>query len=488
MASPILPGTGLGSGLDTGAIVKALVNADKAAKQGQIDRATASNSASISGIGTLQSLLSTFQSTLSVAGLGSAVNPAFTGFAATSSDAKFVDATAGNDAVAGKYTVTVQNLATSSKVASQAFSGGVSSPISKGTLTITQGSSSYSLAVGANATLQSVRDAINADSKMASSGISANIVTDSFGSRLVVGSDKTGAGTDLSVSGIPELQIDGTKVMSDEANPVTATSSGAIGSLAKDAKFTVDGMALTSKSNTVTQAISGLKLNLVAPTAPNTSITVEVKTNTEGLKTSIQKFVDAYNAVANGISTLTKPSLDDDGKPTVPAQLTGDPLPRSILAAIREPLSQVGGSGGKLTVLAQLGITTNQKTGALDFDDKKFTAAMNDKKLGGEVQKLFTGDDAVPGSGLLDRMTAAIKPFTQGVGKTEGILTTRTKNLDLVKKKLTDQQAALDRRIETLTAVLTKKYNDMDTLVGKLKATGNNITSMFEALNAQKKS
>lgn len=220
------------------------------------------------------------------------------------------------------------------------------------------------------------------------------------------------------MSGIPELQIDGTKVMSDKDNPVTATSSGAIGSLAKDANFTVDGMVLTSKYNTVTQAISGLKLNLVAPTAPNTSITVEVKTNTEGLKTSIQKFVDAYNAVANGISTLTKPSLDDDGKLTVPAPLTGDPLPRSILAAIREPLSQVG-SGGKLTVLAQLGITTNQKTGALDFDDKKFTAAMNDKKLGGEVQKLFTGDDAVPGSGLLDRMTAAIKPFTQGVGTTE---------------------------------------------------------------------
>ena len=94
MASPILPGTGLGSGLDTGAIVKALVAADKAAKQGQIDRATTTNSASISGIGTLQSLLSTFQSTLSVAGLGSSVNPAFAGFAATSSDSKTVDATA----------------------------------------------------------------------------------------------------------------------------------------------------------------------------------------------------------------------------------------------------------------------------------------------------------------------------------------------------------------------------------------------------------
>lgn len=480
MASPILPGTGLGSGLDTGAIVKALVAADKAAKQGQIDRATTNNSASISGIGTLQSLLSTFQNTLSVAGLGSSVNPSFSGFAATSSDNKIVDATADNYAVAGKYTVEVANLATSSKVASQAFAGGNTSAIPSGTLNITQNGINYPLTIGANATLQSVRDSINADSKIGMSGISANIVTDSFGSRLVIGSDKTGAGSDISVSGIAGLEIDGTQSMG-----AGAAASGNIGGLAKDAVFKIDGMQLTSKSNTVTQAVSGLKLNLVAPTDVGKSITITVATNTEGLKTSIQKFVEAYNAVANGISTLTKPSLDDNGKLTVPAQLTGDPLPRSILAAIRAPLSEVG-AGDKLTVLAQLGITTNQKTGALDFDDKKFTAAMTDKKLGGEVQKLFSGDGTNPG--LLDRMTSAIKPFTQGVGSmTEGILTTRTKTLDITKKKLSDQQDALDRRVATLTAVLTKKYNAMDTLVGKLKATASNITSMFEALNAQKK-
>ena len=478
MASPILPGTGLGSGLDTGAIVKALVAADKAAKQGQIDRATTNNSASISGIGTLQSLLSTFQSTLSVTGLGSSVNPSFAGFAATSTDSKIVDATADNYAVAGKYTVEVTDLATSSKVASKAFAGGNTSAIPSGTLNITQNGINYPLTIGANATLQSVRDSINADSKMAMSGISANIVTDSFGSRLVIGSDKTGAGSDISVSGIAGLEVDGTQPMG-----AGAAASGNIGGVARDAVFSIDGMQLTSKTNTVTQAVSGLKLNLLAKT--DKPITITVATNTEGLKTSIQKFVDAYNAVANGISTLTKPSLDDNGKLTVPAQLTGDALPRSILAAIREPLSQVG-AGDKLTVLAQLGITTNQKTGALDFDDKKFTVAMTDKKLGGEVQKLFSGDGTNPG--LLDRMTSAIKPFTQGVGSmTEGILTTRTKTLDITKKKLSDQQDALDRRVATLTAVLTKKYNDMDTLVGKLKATASNITSMFEALNAQKK-
>ncbi|MGX0888843.1 flagellar hook-associated protein 2 [Pseudomonas sp. ADAK2 TE3594] len=466
MASPILPGTGLGSGLDTGAIVKALVNADKAAKQGQIDRGTTTNTASISGIGTLKSLLATFQKALT--DLGSTTTPQFTGFSATSSDVKVLTATSSNTAVSGTYSVNVTKLATSSKVASEAFAGGATSAIPSGTLTITQNGTSYPVTVGAGATLQSVRDSIN--TQYQASGLSANIVTDSFGSRLVLGSTTTGAGSDISASGIAGLVIDGSTPM---AAVPTATSSGAIGGLAQDAVFTVDGLAMTSKSNTLDQTISGLTLKLVTT---GTS-TVTVASNNDGLKASIQKFVDAYNAVANAVTSLTKPSLDDDGKPTVAAALTGDPLPRSLLAAIRGPLSQTG-AGDKLTVLSQLGITTDQKTGALNFDSTKFTAAMNDKKLGGEVQTLFTGTN-----GLIERMNNVIKPYTD----TGGILDTRSTNLNKTKTRLAADQEALDRRVETLTAVLTKKYNDMDTLVGKLKATASNITSMFEAMAAQQK-
>lgn len=473
MASPILPGTGLGSGLDTGAIVKALVNADKAAKQGQIDRGTATNSASISGIGTLKSLLATFQTALK--DLGSATSPQFTGFAATTGNAKVVTATANNSAVAGTYTIAVTKLATSSKVASAAFASGATSPVGSGTLTINQGSKSYTVNVAAGATLQSVRDAIN--TQYQSSGLSANIVTDSFGSRLVMGSSTTGAGSELKVSGIAGLEMDGTVKMA--ATP-TATSSGAIGELPVDALYSVDGLPMSGPSNTVSN-VSGLSMTLLS----QDTTTITVAGNNDGLKASIQKFVDAYNAVANAVTSLTKPSLDDDGKLTVSAALTGDPLPRSILDSLRGPLSQTG-AGDKLTVLSQLGITTNQKTGALDFDSTKFNTAMNDKKLGGEVQTLFTGTN-----GLIERMNNAIKPYTEGKtvnGKAvDSILDARAKSLDSTKKKLSNDQAALDRRIETLTAVLTKKYNDMDTLVGKLKATASNITSMFEAMTAQQK-
>jgi len=477
MASPIQPGTGLGSGLNISSIVTALVNADKSAKQNQIDRQTATNTAQISGIGSLKSVLANFQTAMK--NLSSTTNPQFLGFTATSGDAKVLTATASNTAVNGTYVVKVSNLATSSKVATAAFAGGASTSIPEGTLNITQNGTSVPVSIPAGATLQSVRDAIN--TQQGANGFSANIVTDSFGSRLVMGSSATGAGSDITLSGITGLEITAGQKMG--ATP-TDTSAGAIGEFAVDANFTVDGLALTSKTNTVDKAVSGLTLNLVA--GGDATTTVTVGPNGDGLKKAIQSFVDAYNQVVTSVNSLTKPTLDKDGNPTVAAALTGDPLSRSVLASIREPLVTTG-AGDKLTVLSQLGITTNQKTGALDFDSTKFSKAMDTQKLGGEVQKLFLGDPTATGAaakGLLTRMNEAIQPYTV-TGK-EGILDSRSTNLAKTKSNLAEQQAALDRRVETLTAVLTKKYNDMDSLVGKLKATASNITSMFDAINAQK--
>ncbi|PTT59318.1 flagellar hook protein FliD, partial [Pseudomonas sp. HMWF007] len=239
MASPILPGTGLGSGLDTGAIVKALVNADKAAKQNQIDRQTSTNTSQISAIGSLKSVLANFQA--AIKNLGDTQNPQFLGFNATSADAKVLTAVASNTAVNGTYTIKVTNLATSSKVATAAFSGGATSPIAEGTLNITQNGVSRPVTIPAGATLQSVRDAIN--TQQGANGFSANIVTDSFGSRLVMGSTTTGAGSDITLSGIAGLEIAAGQQMG--ATP-TATSAGAIGDFAMDANFSVDGLALTS--------------------------------------------------------------------------------------------------------------------------------------------------------------------------------------------------------------------------------------------------
>lgn len=478
MASPILPGLGLGSGLDTTAIVKALVDADKSAKQTQINRQTNTNTSQISGVGTLKSVLANFQA--AIKNLGDTKTPQFLGYNATSSDPKVLTSVASNSAVNGTYVIKVNSLATSSKVATAAFPLGPTSAIQDGTLNISQNGIARPVTIPPGATLQTVRDAIN--TQQGANGFSANIVTDSFGSRLVLGSTATGLGSDITLGGIPGLEITTGQKMGPTPDE---NSAGAIGELAANASFTVDGLAISSKSNTVDSAISGLTLNLVA--GGGATSTVTVGPNSDGLKKSIQAFVDAFNQVVSTVSTLSKPSLDKDGKPTIPAALTGDSLGRSVLASIREPLASTG-AGDKLTVLSQLGITTNQKTGALDFDSTKFSAAMDTQKLGGEIQKLFLGDPAATGDaakGLLERMNSAITPYT--VTGNEGILDARSASLAKVKTNLASQQEALDRRVATLTTVLTKKYNDMDTLVGKLKATASNITSMFEAMNAQKK-
>ena len=477
MASPIVPSTGLGSGLDIGTIVTALVNADKSAKQTQITKQTTLATSKISGVGSLKSALAAYQTALT--NLGSTTSPAFSGFAATSSTPATLTATSNNTAVNGSYNIVVQNLATSSKVATASFPGGVTSAIPSGNLTITQnrtGTSTgaitaTSFAIPANSTLQSVRDLVN--TQTATSGVSANIVTDSTGaSRLVFGSTTTGAGSDITTtSDVAGLTI----VKNTPLDSTVSGSAGYIGSQALDANLTIDGLAVKSSSNTVSNAISGLSMTLVSAN----SSTVTVATNTDGLKTSLQSFVDAYNTVVKTISSLTTATADSSGKLTVSAAMTGDSMPRTLLAALRNQLVAPG-PGSQLSVLSQLGIQTDQKAGTLTFDSVKFTTAMTDKSLGGQVQGLFSGTTST--NGLLARMGAVLKPYTQ----TGGILDTRSSGLTTQKNALTTQQAALDLRVANMTTTLTAKYNAMDLLVGQMKATSTSITSYFSALSASK--
>ncbi|VVN96286.1 B-type flagellar hook-associated protein 2 [Pseudomonas fluorescens] len=476
MASPILPGSGLGSGLDIGAIVTALVNADKSAKQTQIDTQTKTNSLKISGVGSLKSALAAFQK--SMTDLNSASSPAFAGFTATSSAPAMLGVTSDKTAVPGTYSVVVKNLATGSKVASAAFAGGAASAIPSGTLKISQNGTDYPVTIPANATLQSTRDAIN--TAQSANGISANIVTDSTGSsRLVISSNKTGAGMDLSTSGIAGLEIDGTQEMGTSP---AAGASGAVGKVAMDAALTIDGLAVTSKTNTVTGAISGMTLNLVAASpvvnGERTPATVSVATNTDGIKTSLQSFIDSYNTLKKTIDTLSKATPDADGNLTVSSAFTGDGLPRSLMADVRAQLTD-SGAGGQLAVLAQMGVLTDNKTGLLTLDTAVFNKRMETPGMAGQVQQLFSGTDDK--NGLLARMKNAVEPYS----KTGGLLDQRSTNLTSRTTALQKQQTALDLHVTSLTATLTAKYNAMDLIVGQMKATASNITSFFSSLNAQ---
>lgn len=477
MASPITTTTGLGSGLAITDIVTALVNSDKLAKQTQITAQTKQVTTKLSGIGTLQSAMASFQTALT--NLGKTSNGAFAGYSATSSNTSALTVTSDNTAVPGTYSIKVSNLATSSSVATASFADGSTSAIPSGDLTLTQNGIDTKITIPTGATLSSVATLVNAQSS--TSNISANIITDDNGSRLVFSSTVTGAGTDITAS---SDTVSGFNITAGtQLDTTSTTSAGYIDKQAASAKLTINGLSVTSASNTIDKSLGGVSMTLLATTD---AATITVATNTDGLKTSLQTFVDSYNAVVSAVSTVTKGTVlttpdATTGSTFTAAALTGDAMPRSILSALRKELVTTGASGN-LSVLSQLGITTGQSDGKLTLDSTKFATAMS-QGLAGDVQQLFsgTGDGS---NGLVARMNAAITPYTQ----TGGIFATRTTSLNKQQSDLTDQQAALDLRVTNMTATLTAKYNAMDLLVGQLKASATSITSFFDSLNASKSS
>ena len=150
-------------------------------------------------MGTLTSAVETFEASLTALESSSS---SFEGLGVQSSADGVASATAGAGAVPGSYEVEVISLASSSKVASASLEGGASTTFdSGGTLTIDVGdNASYEVQVAPGASLTEIRDAINSQLS-ATAGISANIITDASGARLVLSSEVTGEGTDLYVKG-----------------------------------------------------------------------------------------------------------------------------------------------------------------------------------------------------------------------------------------------------------------------------------------------
>ncbi len=443
----LITSTGVGSGLDTSAIVEALVNAEISPKQNQITKQQTAAATQLSALGTVKSALDTYRSAIST--LNSTTK--FNGLAATSSDEKVATVTLGTSAAAGTYELDVTQLAKASKISTGVYDSASTSVNDTGastTLTISQSGSDYNVTIAAGATLTQVRDQIN--TQLASKNISANILTDANGSRLVLSSATTGADTDLTLSGDSGLATDFTTVTT-----------------AQNAKYTIDGIEMESKSNTVTSAISGVTLKLLT----EDKSTIAVTTDSDTLKTSVQSFVDAYNTMMKAITAQTGVTSSDDDVSA--GALTGDSTMRSMVSSMRNELLKSFGTGA-VNTLSNMGITTDQTTGLLKLDDTTWNAAV--AKTGGvsQIVSAFVGDN-----GLLKGMTTATEPFAG----TSGILTSRVNNLNTKLSDLDTQQEALDRREATLTSTLTAKYTAMDTLVAQLNATSDSIMTTLNALN-----
>lgn len=454
--------TGIGSGIDIDSIVKATIAAERAPKESQLNRVETNATAKISALGTLRSSLSDFQSALK--GLNDI--GLFNTRTASSSDSARVTATADKNALAGKYSIEVLNLATSSKLTSGGVSGDSSSTFETGgTLRIGLGSEEFNLDIADGTTLKGVRDAIN--QKLNDKGISANIVSDPVAgtSRLVLSSNKTGDGNDLSIS------VEANDP--DTPSSLDILASGASVVSATNARFKVDGLEVESATNQVSKVIEGVTFNLLQANGADESkvINLTVGDNTAAVKSNLQKFVDAYNKLISTTDSLTRVTQVSGSTPLV-GGLVGDSSVRNLLNGLRKELGEPAANteAGDFRVLADLGITTG-KDGKLAINSSKLDKALAENYDG--VGRFLTGAE-----GLMGRLNNSIDSYT----KTGGVLEQRVKGYEQTREDVKEQRAALDLRVEKMQARLYAQYNAMDTLIGQLTRTSDWMSSALANL------
>lgn len=476
--------TGIGSGIKIDEIVTALVNAERAPKTNQLDRLEKQTTTRISAIGTLTGAMNSFKTALD------ALNkPAlFESRTASTSNSSVLKATASSTAPAGSYSIQVQQLATSSKVALQSVSGGTAATFNSGTLEISAGSSSISVDItAANNTLAGMRDAINEAGK--SSGISATIITDDSGSRLVLSSTKTGAGNDIKVVASEDGETTGSNLLTSQAfvpvedpdnegaflKPNSDSGAGGVITQAKSAKLTIDGLQLVRDSNKIEDALEGVTLDLVAVQSSTDltdgkTINLTVGVDKSSVKTNLQKFVDAYNALVSSAAQLTA-VVEVEGSKPVAGPLVGDSTVRSVLAGLRnEIVKMTGDSDAGVRALVDLGITTG-KDGKLAIDDAKLTKALDENFE--QVGAYLTGND-----GLMGRLSSFVSDYVAS----EGVLKQRDSALRGTLKDIDKQRESLDKRITSLQDRLYAQYNAMDSLVGQLSRTSESLSNMLANL------
>lgn len=427
----------------------------------------------ISSFGTISGLVSGFQTAVQ------GINTNLQAYSATPSDTSVLSATASSSAVAGTYSLAVtalaqsQNLVAAGQVSSTAaISNGVATTltfdfgaISGGTLTggvysgatfTSNGSGTKSITIDAtNNTLQGISAAINA----ANMGVSATVVNDGSGTpyRLALTSSNSGASNSLKITATGGDGTINNLLGYDPAGIQKLNQSVA----AQNANFTVNGIAISKASNTVTDAIQGVTLTLNKLTT--TPVALTVARDTSAIDKSVAGFVDAYNAL---VSQLKSRSVY--GTATTPAgDLAGDITVRVMQDQLRS-IFNTGATGGIMTRLPQVGIAL-QSDGTLKVDNAALHSALTSNFS--DVTNLFSSS-----TGFATRLdawsTSVLAPGT-------GLIAVHTTNLNASIKRYTDQISNLEARMTMLQSQYTKTYTNLNMMLSSMNATSTYLTQQF---------
>jgi flagellar hook-associated protein 2 len=433
-------GTGLGAGIDVTSVVQQILNADRAPETLWKSEQSALNVQTTSWNnlkGNISSLLDKVHSLADVLGV-------FTARTATSSQPDVLTASADSSAAIGNHVITVGNLATTAAYYTGAL-GSDSTTFSTGSFNLQVGNNApVTITVdGTNNTIASMAAYLNSHNL----GVTASVINDASGARLALVSKTTGQPGDLTISG----------------NTSGLTFNKAADG--KNASLTIDGVPISSASNTVTGAIAGVTLQLTGTTS--TPLQLSIGQDTNGIKQAINDFVGSYNAVISAINLQFKV----DPTTYTAGELASDGTLRSVQTSLLTDVTHyISGNNGFVN-LASMGIDM-QNDGTLTVDDAKLSDAISNHLS--DVQNFFQSASPVGfGSNFatdLTQMTSSQGPIQMDLNQIMQEQSTLTDQINALEDRLAMKQTLLINEYSQVNAALQEYPLLMQQITGQLSA------------------
>jgi flagellar hook-associated protein 2 len=378
---------------------------------------------------------------------------------ASVSDETVLDVSVGGSTSEGNYTVAVTTLASEEKEVHNGTGLTSSSDVVNNSggdriFQYTYGGTQVSITVTDGTTLETLKTLINDD--VNNPGVAATVVNDGTNYRLILTGNETGETNTITIDA--GTTLDGTGGTSD-----FTAASFAENKTASNADFTVDNLQISRSSNSIGDVIQGMTINLKKDGGASSTITVTA--DTDAIKTQIEDFVSAYNDVVDFISTQT----DYDSATGVSGILSGEGTARGIRERLRSMISgSVSELTGDISMLAQMGINTNSKTGQLEFNSTTFESKLASDL--DDIAEFFTYSS----SGLADQVYDYIGEITSTV---DGSITLREKGLKDMIENIDGTIRNMEYRLERTEDDLVRKFTSLELLVSGYNTTGDFLAS-----------
>jgi flagellar hook-associated protein 2 len=469
---------GIGSGLDIENVIKQLVAAERAPVT-KLQTEVSSLQTKLSTYGKLQSSMSALRDAASVLSRASTWNATV----GSSSDAGTVAVTTSASTLPGSYSIEVQRLASVQSNATGVYAS-ADSLVGEGTLRIELGTwgpgqSSFTPKAGAAAvditvgppaeSLAQLRDKINASN----SGVVASVLTDASGARLVLRSAATGEanGFRIGVTDSDGGNVDGVGLSALAFDPSAGILTMAQALAAANSAASLNGLAISSDSNTLSNVLDGMTLTLGKASAG--PVLVEARSDSTSIRKALDSFVTAYNELNKLVAEQTK----YDAASKTAGTLQGDSTAVSIPSQMRSLLAGSSGASAMFTRLAEVGFDV-QTDGSIKLDETKLANGMANL---GEMKKLFSNSDlATPANNGIATQLRVMADRVLGV---EGSINTRSeglrKRIDLNKSR----QEMLEDRIAMTEKRLRAQYTALDRQMASLNGLSNYVTQQLSALS-----